>query len=221
MTTHRMLVATLALSLLAGCGGGSGGGGSGGGGKNKLLATATVAQDPNGTQVVLVVKVTDPQSRAVDVTVNYSLNDGATWAPATQRAGEPPLQDVAATPEGAEFVFTWEAFQDLGCGWYPAVVFRALPVSPLGRTEVSDPFEVIAYGEPDGADLATDVFTDLAPDGTLDDLVIIDTRPASQYAMGFVPGAIWLLYEDLVAQGSAALPYPPDTRIVFYCYGGL
>jgi hypothetical protein len=59
---------------------------------------------------------------------------------------------------------------------------------------------------------------DHAPDGTLDDVVLIDTRTQEDYDAYHLPGAIHHTYEELVGW-EGPLPWGPETRLVFYCYG--
>ena len=76
------------------------------------------------------------------------------------------------------------------------------------------------YGEAVVEDLATDIFDDLTADGTLDSFTLVDARTADVYADGHIPGALHVLYDDLLAEGADAIPAPLDRRVVFYCYGG-
>ncbi|MHC4473496.1 MAG: rhodanese-like domain-containing protein [Planctomycetota bacterium] len=189
-------------------------------GTSETQASALVAQLPNGTQVVLVVTAWDDRSREMDVVVEYSVDGGASWKPATQTAGEEPPSGIAATPEGTEVGYTWEAYEDLGCGLFPGALVRATPVEPAGSAGASAPFELLTYGESEVVSLAADLYADLRVDGILDDTGVIDARSAANFDVGRIPGAIHVLLETILADGADAIPFPKDRRIVFYCYGG-
>ena len=93
-------------------------------------------------------------------------------------------------------------------------------VDPAGGGGASDPFDLTTYGEAEVGDLASDIYADMSPDGTLDSLTLIDARTAAYFSGGHIPGALNVLYDDLLAEGADATPSPKDRFVVFYCYGG-
>lgn len=90
-----------------------------------------------------------------------------------------------------------------------------------------------SYTDIDLLTLRADLYADLA-DGTLDDMVVIDTSHPAQHALGSLPGAVSIPSTELVANGLAAMVYPDsplvpgplrgtaiplDQRLVFYLGG--
>src|SRR5688572_23245365 len=60
--------------------------------------------------------VSGREGQGVNVTFEYSTDRGVTWKPATPVAGEPPSSVIVARPEGANAIFFWNSFADLGPG---------------------------------------------------------------------------------------------------------
>ena len=140
------------------------------------------------------------------------------WFPATMST---PIDAIPSSPEGLQANAVWNAHADLGTAYVKKARLRCLVLLDKGKRKKSKKFEVVIYGDLPGADLKAALYTDLEADGTLDQMVLIDTRAATSFDTGAVPGARNLSAADIEALGEEVLPWPKDTRLVFYCYGGL
>jgi hypothetical protein len=178
-------------------------------GATETAADAIFAGGGTGERVPLVLTVWDDSSRPVDLLVEYSTDGGGTWSATTQRQGEDPPMDVPSAPQGHQVGYTWEAYEDLGCGTFPGVIVRAMPVDPKGSGDWSEPFDIVTYGEAEVGELASDIYADLRVDGSLDEIAVVDARSAAEFDLGHIPGAVHVQYDG----------FPKDRRIVFYCYG--
>ncbi len=169
----------------------------------------------------MAVKVADRRSREITLSIDFSLDGGTSWRAATGLFGKSAGQTVSSSPEGTEHAFTWSAHRDLGTGLHEGVLVRVTPSQPRGKPAVGEPIEeLITYDVPSTGDLHADLLADLSPDGTLDGFVLADVRGEDDHAAGHLPGAVFVSFADIQERGREALPWPLDTRIVFYCYGG-
>lgn len=80
-------------------------------------------------------------SEPASMNVAYTLDDGATWHPATV-SGE--VQDVPSSPDDERNDLVWDSEADLGKGTFDNVVLRAVAFSECGAwdNEPSDPVTV-------------------------------------------------------------------------------
>jgi hypothetical protein len=181
--------------------------------KAKILQTA----EASGSHLTVTLNMTDKASRAVDLLIEYKVKGLKGWHPATI---DSDLTGMATSPDGVETNVFWNAHADLGSVHAPKVRLRTSVTNMKGGKKKSKKFEVVLYGQVSGDELAADLAADLEDNGTLDDLVLIDTRSALSFGLGHIPGAINLSVAEIETGGTGALPYPLDKRIVFYCYGG-
>lgn len=143
-----------------GDGGSSGGGGTtgttspgtgtGGGGAAAALAVATPATGLTG-DIPLDITISHPQpGTRVDIEVEYSIDAGLHFAPATAAPGGSGSMGLQATPAGATYRWLWASVADLGRTDQTFVRLRARPVRPAGAAADSATFEVknAALGSP-------------------------------------------------------------------------
>jgi hypothetical protein len=212
--TRRIAALLVTAALLAGCGGGGGGGSA----RVKPSALVTGFSFPDGSRVTVVVQVKDKKSRDVAVDLEFSIDGGVIWQAAS---GVFAKKELSSSPAGVDHAFTWYAHEDLGTGYWPDTLARATPKDPAGKAGVGDPIgELITHGEAQRADLYANLLADFSPDGALDGFVLVDTRGPDDFAAAHIPGAVSIQYADIQAMGKDALPWPLDTKLVFYCYGG-
>jgi len=171
-----------------------------------------------GQQFLVSLLAKDVESRALPLSFEYKLKGVKGWFPATMAT---PIDAVPSSPGGLAATAVWDAHADLGTAYFKKARLRCLVLLEKGKRKKSKKFEVVIYGDLPGTDLRSDLYADLEADGTLDQMVVIDTRAATSVEVGAVPGAQNLSAEDIEERGEEVLPWPKDTRLVFYCYGGL
>ncbi len=115
------VLAGVTALLVSGC---SGGGGRGGSAATTVSGVA-VAERASGLVPVEFVLV-DPEGDPTDVEVRYSVDGGATFAPAAVREATTAL---ATSPDGTRHLVHWDAYADLGAR---AAVDFEVTVTPLG-----------------------------------------------------------------------------------------
>lgn len=75
----------------------------------------------------------------------------------------------------------------------------------------------LGIGRHDAGEVELVTREDLLPRLARDEVLLLDVRPAEEYAAGHIPGAVSLPF-DRVAESVAQLP--ADTEVVAYCRGG-
>ncbi len=130
------LLSALALGCTGGGGGGGGkpaGAGAGGagtpGGAAGVSAPLSVAIDtPLGVEsghVEIDYTLIDGSAQPATIRVEYTIDGGRTWAPATEGIGSDGTAGLAtARPPGARHRFVWDSFRDLGETFAPAAQVR-------------------------------------------------------------------------------------------------
>jgi len=172
----------------------------------------------SGQHLAATLLVKDPESRDLPLSFEFKVKGRKGWFPATMATD---IDAVPSDPEGRSFVAVWSAYEDLGAVSIRKARLRVTVEVEKGKRKKSKKFEVVTYGDLPGADLRADLYPDLAADGTLTDFVLVDTRGEISFADGSVPGAVNLSASDIEEKGDEVLPFSKDTRLVFYCYGGL
>ena len=172
----------------------------------------------SGQTMVVTLLVRDRDSRDLPILVEYRIRGTKGWHPATM---ETDMSAVPSSEEGETFIAAWNAYEDLGTRYSRRVRLRTRPDVQYGKRKRSRRFEVALYGNVDAGAVSAATYPDLIADGRLDGLVLIDTRAPQDFAEGALPGAMNLSAEDIEEDGKTILDYPKDTRLVFYCYGGL
>jgi hypothetical protein len=164
--------------------------------------------------------VCDREARDLPIRIEYRVRGIKGWQPATI---EQDLSAVASSEEGTQILVVWNAWEDLGAYYSRKARLRTIVDVEKGKKKKSRGFRLHVYGETSADALSAATYPDLIEDGRLDDLVLIDTRDPDDFAAGRLPGAIHLSTEELDRKRKAKqlLAYPRDTRLVFYCYGGL
>jgi predicted phosphodiesterase len=142
--------AALALGGAACSGGGSGGGssksnggaasgGAQGGGGAPAIPFALIASAPAGVEsghVELDYLLIDSAGASADIQVDYSLDGGVTWLPATEGIASDGTVALASAPDpGASHRFVWDSFGDLGEVFVAGVMARVSMVSVTGALE--------------------------------------------------------------------------------------
>jgi hypothetical protein len=119
------------------------GSGGGGGGALPVFSTPTVfASTPVGIQhsvVPIDFTVTDAESDPVAITVEFSTNDGTTFAPATPAYGNGPLTGLPTSPGGTVHTFLWNSVSDAvatGTVVYAGGIATVGTVNPLVRIRI-------------------------------------------------------------------------------------
>jgi len=172
----------------------------------------------SGQQMRVSLFVTARDFASVPIAIDYKVKGVKGWFPATMASA---MDEIPSSPEGVESSVVWDTFADLGAVYVKKARLRATVLTEQGRKKKSKRFEVWTYGDVAGTALAQAVYPDLTADGSLDNLVVIDTRDAASFAGGSVPGARNITSAQIEESGEEALPWPKDTRLAFYCYGGL
>ncbi|MEN8150784.1 MAG: rhodanese-like domain-containing protein [Planctomycetota bacterium] len=171
-----------------------------------------------GQSMAVAMLVRDREARDLPLILEYKVKGTKGWHPATV---ETDVSAVPSSEEGEQFVAAWNAFADLGTRHSRKVRLRVIVDIEKGKKKKSRRFEVVLYGRLDSGGVSAVTYPDLMEDGSLDNTVLIDTRSAAHFAAAAIPGAINLDAADIEEQGEAILDFPKDTRLIFYCYGGL
>ncbi|MCI0636963.1 MAG: hypothetical protein L0206_24070, partial [Actinobacteria bacterium] len=89
--------------------------------------------------------LTDLFSYPCDVTVSYSIDGGATFAPATlsDAPGTEPLAGLASSPAGAGHVFVWDSLEDLKTQVIEDVILDFSATNIRGRTSPTGSAQLI------------------------------------------------------------------------------
>jgi len=133
--------------------------GSTGGGQTSTSTTTTATTTTNPVPNVFSVRVqtpawvesghvelaytlVDPQAAAVAIGVDYSLDQGQTWKPASEGIGSDGTSGLSSGPApGSEHLFIWDSFRDLGQSYHHAVQLRVAISSASGvETGMTQPF---------------------------------------------------------------------------------
>jgi hypothetical protein len=172
----------------------------------------------SGQQFLVTLLAKDRESRDLPLSFEYKVKGVKGWFPATMATD---VDAIPSSPEGRSATAVWDAHADLGTAYIKKARLRVTVLLEKGKRKKSKKFEVVLYGDLPGADLRSALYADLEADGNLDGMVLIDTRGTTSFADGSVPGARNLSSTDIEEMGETVLPWPKDTRLVFYCYGGL
>lgn len=123
----RALGVALAAALVPACGGGGGGGGAPVGTPPSVAVTT-----PAGTQVSdipVAYTLTDAESNAVSILVEFSLDGGATFSAATAAPGGDGVAGLTSSPAGVAHVFVWASRLD-GAGIAGPVTTVQVRITP-------------------------------------------------------------------------------------------
>jgi hypothetical protein len=210
-TSHILLILTLAAVVVASPPAAQA--------KGRRPQAKIVSVSPFTGQAFLVTLLAkDRESRDLPLSFEYKLKGVKGWFPATMATD---VDAVPSSPDGLPATATWNAYADLGTAYVKKARLRCTVLLERGKRKKSKKFEVVLYGDLSGADLRSALYPDLEADGTLDRMVLVDTRAATSFDDGSIPAAVNLSATDIDEMGERILPWPKDTRLVFYCYGGL
>ena len=90
---------------------------------------------PQGTQssgVGIMYDLSDDESNSCSIQVNYSINGGSTWYPATAVSGS-DTSSLSSSPNGSPHYYVWDSVADLGYVANSNVQIEITPVAGLWR----------------------------------------------------------------------------------------
>ncbi|MHC4469517.1 MAG: rhodanese-like domain-containing protein [Planctomycetota bacterium] len=146
----------------------------------------------------------------LDARVEASVDKGRTFRPLVVSPPGPYLLEGRST----ERKVTWDSMPVVGGGVFEILLrARARPNSRAGPMVSAT---IANYGFADAPDLADWALAGADPE----ELIVADAWSFENWAAGHLEGAISLPLDRILDEGSAALPYPRDRRLVFYCGGG-
>jgi hypothetical protein len=171
-------------------------------------------------EVQVTLLVTDPSARDLDLSFEFRVKGrkGAEkgWRPAD--TGDTAL-GLTSSPYGNVHTVVWKAFDDLGAGAFRKVRLRASITNVKGKRKRSRKFAVTVWGAVTASDLHAELVASLTTTGRTA-APIFDTRVEGTWRQGHVPGAVYVPASEIPDRPDELLPYPADTPLTFYCYGG-
>jgi len=112
MSLRFALLATLfvAVAVPPSCSGGGGSSGGGGGPVTPNTPPSATATPPTGVQIMNIpisYTLTDAESDPLSIVVEYSIDGGSTWNPATAGPGGDGISGLTSSPTGVPHLFVW------------------------------------------------------------------------------------------------------------------
>ncbi|MBN1514765.1 MAG: hypothetical protein JXB13_22325, partial [Phycisphaerae bacterium] len=99
---------------------------------------------PASFQVPLTYRLYDVNASTCSIVVEYSMDGGGTWHPATAGPGGESTTGLTSAVTGVGHVFVWDALADLGYGTHSAVRIRITPSDPAtGSSHATGDFSVV------------------------------------------------------------------------------
>jgi len=112
------------------------------------VATVVTPASPQSGNITIAYTLTDTLSDVSTVTVEYSLNGGATWLAASAAPLGDGTTNLATSPTGVAHTFVWASGADLSNSNYANVLVRVTPADAVvGLPSVSGPFSIQNFVE--------------------------------------------------------------------------
>ncbi|MBI4568586.1 MAG: hypothetical protein HY719_09320, partial [Planctomycetes bacterium] len=106
---------------------------------NPPVVTVATPSASSGGQTPVAYFLTDTESNAASITVEFSLNAGATYAAASRGAGGDGTQNLSTSSTGVSHVFVWNSLNDVGVTPSSQVRLRFTPTDTLTGASVITP----------------------------------------------------------------------------------
>jgi hypothetical protein len=124
------------------------------------VARLATPASPASGNIPIEYVLSDLDSDLCNVTVDYSLDGGGTWRPATPGPGGDGTTLLESSPAGVAHTFVWDSLADLGAVRQANVLVRVRPreLGGSGRADTTSPFVVnnvapfICVTSPDGGE---------------------------------------------------------------------
>ncbi|MFC1582069.1 DUF2341 domain-containing protein [Planctomycetota bacterium] len=161
----------------------------------QLIITVPAASDDVSLNVVVAYTLTDSSSDLTDILVEFSIDDGATFNPATIVSGN--VTGLASLPTGLDGTLTWSTMYDIGYNTDPDCRLRITP---------SDPDDGLT-----GTPFETGTFT-VSNEGELP-YVILFTIPRVDSSPHNVP---FVLFDAASDSGAVNIEYSTDNKVSWH-----